>query len=377
MLAAGAAFETLAMERSIDQATRFNGGDLGYFTLDVMPDAYDAALKAAKVGDLVGPFQIERGCAVVRVEDRRHETADQPGAGAAPDRPLPDLRRGPRPAGAAARQGQGRDAARRRGRRARRAARAGLRARRRAAACRRPAAADRAAARSGDPARRPAAQPPPARRAARGDRPPRRRPHRLVRRRPRLPEPRSEAAQGPQAAGAHRRQPAEMVGQTLERALDPLASALKKAALKRAERSRRQSEPEPPPAAGKPRPRLAAGRALPGHPADRRGRDRHRAAPGSTSTQRDDLLVMRFAPGTTCAGVFTRHGVGSRPGRLVQAPARGQRRRGRAAPWWSTPAAPTPSPASPGPTPRAGSPRRSAKRLGCRQRDVHAGLHRA
>ena len=29
--------------------------------------------------------------------------------------------------------------------------------------------------------------------------------------------------------------------------------------------------------------------------------------------ERDDLLVMRFAPGTTCAGVFTRHKVGSAP----------------------------------------------------------------
>ncbi len=28
---------------------------------------------------------------------------------------------------------------------------------------------------------------------------------------------------------------------------------------------------------------------------------------------RDDLLLMRFAPGTTCAGVFTRHAVGSAP----------------------------------------------------------------
>ena len=28
---------------------------------------------------------------------------------------------------------------------------------------------------------------------------------------------------------------------------------------------------------------------------------------------RNDLLLMRFAPGTTCAGVFTRHGVGSAP----------------------------------------------------------------
>ena len=29
--------------------------------------------------------------------------------------------------------------------------------------------------------------------------------------------------------------------------------------------------------------------------------------------ERDDLLVMRFAEGATCAGVFTRHGVGSAP----------------------------------------------------------------
>jgi len=29
--------------------------------------------------------------------------------------------------------------------------------------------------------------------------------------------------------------------------------------------------------------------------------------------EREDLVVMRFAPGTSCAGVFTRHGVGSAP----------------------------------------------------------------
>ena len=29
--------------------------------------------------------------------------------------------------------------------------------------------------------------------------------------------------------------------------------------------------------------------------------------------ERDDVLLMRFAEGTTCAGVFTRHGVGSAP----------------------------------------------------------------
>lgn len=73
LLSTGASFDALAMERSTDAATRFNGGDLGYFTTDVMPDAYETNLKAAKVGDIVGPFQIEGGWALVKVEDRRLE----------------------------------------------------------------------------------------------------------------------------------------------------------------------------------------------------------------------------------------------------------------------------------------------------------------
>lgn len=73
LLASGASFEALAMERSTDAATRFNGGDLGYFTVDVMPEAYDAALKTAKPGQIVGPFQVDSGFALVKVEDRRDE----------------------------------------------------------------------------------------------------------------------------------------------------------------------------------------------------------------------------------------------------------------------------------------------------------------
>lgn len=73
LLGSGASFDALAMERSIDAATRFNGGDLGYFTVDVMPDAYGVALKTAKAGDIVGPFQTEGGWAVLKVEDRRLE----------------------------------------------------------------------------------------------------------------------------------------------------------------------------------------------------------------------------------------------------------------------------------------------------------------
>ncbi|HEY2662431.1 MAG TPA: peptidyl-prolyl cis-trans isomerase [Caulobacteraceae bacterium] len=73
LLASGASFEALAMERSIDAATRFNGGDLGYFTADVMPDTYAAALKTAKPGALVGPFKADAGWVLLKVEDRRPE----------------------------------------------------------------------------------------------------------------------------------------------------------------------------------------------------------------------------------------------------------------------------------------------------------------
>jgi len=73
LLASGAAFEAMAMERSIDPATRFNGGDLGYFTADVMPQAYADALKTAKTGDLVGPFKADAGWVLLKVEDRRIE----------------------------------------------------------------------------------------------------------------------------------------------------------------------------------------------------------------------------------------------------------------------------------------------------------------
>ena len=73
LLATGASFEALAMERSTDAATRFNGGDLGYFTVDVMPEAYAGALKTAQKGQLIGPFATEGGWAILRVEDKRME----------------------------------------------------------------------------------------------------------------------------------------------------------------------------------------------------------------------------------------------------------------------------------------------------------------
>ncbi|MDP3173620.1 MAG: bifunctional glutamate N-acetyltransferase/amino-acid acetyltransferase ArgJ [Phenylobacterium sp.] len=107
-----------------------------------------------------------------------------------------------------------------------------------------------------------------------------------------------------------------MVSHTIERALDPLASALKRAALKRTDKVSRQIAektdapplapansappisplavpfPAMPPIAGV---ELATGRA------------------GFYKHEREDLLLMRFAKGATAAGVFTRHGVGSAP----------------------------------------------------------------
>ena len=73
LLAAGAAFESLAMAKSTDAATRFSGGDLGYFTTDVMPEGYEAALKGTKPGALIGPFHIDSGWVLMKVEDRRPE----------------------------------------------------------------------------------------------------------------------------------------------------------------------------------------------------------------------------------------------------------------------------------------------------------------
>jgi glutamate N-acetyltransferase/amino-acid N-acetyltransferase len=109
--------------------------------------------------------------------------------------------------------------------------------------------------------------------------------------------------------------PVEVVGQTLERALDPLTSALKRAALRRADKQAQQFTspqvaaapagksampvsplavpfPKMPPIAGV---TLATGRA------------------GYYKHDREDLLVMSFPEGASGAGVFTRSSVGSAP----------------------------------------------------------------
>ncbi|MDP3659196.1 MAG: bifunctional glutamate N-acetyltransferase/amino-acid acetyltransferase ArgJ [Phenylobacterium sp.] len=107
-----------------------------------------------------------------------------------------------------------------------------------------------------------------------------------------------------------------MVSHTIERALDPLASALKRAALKRTDKVSRQiaEKADAPPIA-------PANSALPISPLavpfpampPIAGVELATGRAGFYKHEREDLLLMRFAKGATAAGVFTRHGVGSAP----------------------------------------------------------------
>lgn len=113
--------------------------------------------------------------------------------------------------------------------------------------------------------------------------------------------------------------PVEVVGQTLERALDPLTSALKRAALKRADKQSRQFA-ETPAAPAQPAP--SGGKAaMPVSPLavpfpkmpPIAGVTLATARAGYYKHEREDLLVMSFPEGASCAGVFTRSSVGSAP----------------------------------------------------------------
>jgi peptidyl-prolyl cis-trans isomerase C len=72
-IASGGSFEKLASDHSIDAETRSSGGDLGYFTPDVMPAAYGKVLSGARPGQLLGPFQSDAGWVLLKVEDRRKQ----------------------------------------------------------------------------------------------------------------------------------------------------------------------------------------------------------------------------------------------------------------------------------------------------------------
>ena len=102
--------------------------------------------------------------------------------------------------------------------------------------------------------------------------------------------------------------PVEAVGHAVERAIEPIRAALK-----------RSPKEAPAIASGEPaapgKPGLAVSPLAVPFPkiAPVAGVEIATARAGFYKHDRDDLLIMRFAEGTSAAGVFTRHGVGSAP----------------------------------------------------------------
>ncbi len=69
----GADFAQLAFERSLDEATRAEGGDLGYVSLDALMPAMSRTAQATEIGQISAPFQSQLGWHILKVEDRRAE----------------------------------------------------------------------------------------------------------------------------------------------------------------------------------------------------------------------------------------------------------------------------------------------------------------
>ncbi len=73
LISGGGDFAAVALERSKDPASRLEGGDLGYFTPDMMTAPFQRAAFETEVGAISKPFKTEFGWHVLRVEDRRAE----------------------------------------------------------------------------------------------------------------------------------------------------------------------------------------------------------------------------------------------------------------------------------------------------------------
>ena len=73
LLAEGEDFATLAAQVSQDPATRFEGGDLGYFTREGILPGFAGVAFETPVGGRSAPFQTEFGWHVLTVVDRRNQ----------------------------------------------------------------------------------------------------------------------------------------------------------------------------------------------------------------------------------------------------------------------------------------------------------------
>jgi len=69
LLEEGADFGALAVEWSLDEGARGNGGDLGFFGTGEMVAPFEEAAFGAEIGALVGPIQTDFGFHVIQVTD--------------------------------------------------------------------------------------------------------------------------------------------------------------------------------------------------------------------------------------------------------------------------------------------------------------------
>ena len=70
-LADGGDFAALAREISEDEGSRDKGGNLGYFTQDMLEDTFTKIAFSTKKGSLSTPFKTEFGWHILQVQDRR------------------------------------------------------------------------------------------------------------------------------------------------------------------------------------------------------------------------------------------------------------------------------------------------------------------
>jgi peptidyl-prolyl cis-trans isomerase D len=72
----GADFAELAKDYSDHEETADKGGDLGYFGRGDMPKAFEDAAFSAKIGQVIGPVQTDRGLHIIEVLDRKRENGE-------------------------------------------------------------------------------------------------------------------------------------------------------------------------------------------------------------------------------------------------------------------------------------------------------------
>ena len=71
----GKDFAALAKEKSKDPGSAKNGGDLGWFTAEVMVPEFSKAAFALKAGEVSQPVKTQFGWHVIQLEDRRKQQA--------------------------------------------------------------------------------------------------------------------------------------------------------------------------------------------------------------------------------------------------------------------------------------------------------------